>query len=156
MWKGGKVKDYTCKQCGVSFRRKQADVWGKNTFCSFSCRSIYTVSHNKTNGTDIERAMQRILVAANIRFEPQKAFTGIGVPDFYLPDCKLAIFCDGEYWHDYPHGKPRDWEQSQKLRAKGVHAVRIWGKDILELDVELSSNGDAAQTIDTAFSLLPS
>lgn len=78
--------------------------------------------------------MKNILIENNFRFKEQVVFPKICIADFFLPEYKLAIFCDGEYWHNYPIGKRRDKEQVEKLNKIGIKAIRLWGKQIKEKD----------------------
>jgi DNA mismatch endonuclease, patch repair protein len=68
-------------------------------------------------------------------------------PDIVLPERKLAIFCDGDYWHANPlwmkkRGntkltKPqeknikRDASQNKLLKENGWNILRLWESDIL-------------------------
>ena len=63
---------------------------------------------------------------------------------------KIAVFCDGEFWHDYnweerkkdfkshqefwipkiERNMERDREVNETLKAEGWTVIRFWGKDI--------------------------
>jgi DNA mismatch endonuclease Vsr len=67
-----------------------------------------------------------------------------GVPDFYFPLRRLAVFVDGCFWHGCPRcghipkanrsywsqklarNKRRDARVGRDLRANGIRVVRIW------------------------------
>lgn len=83
----------------------------------------------KNKETNIEVLFECELKRMNIKFEKQKRFK-LGIADFYLPEYNAFIFCDGDYWHDYPNGKPRDSKQIEYLEENGVNAYRFWGRDI--------------------------
>jgi DNA mismatch endonuclease, patch repair protein len=51
--------------------------------------------------TDPERALNLLLRSSRIRYHPNDARLP-GVPDFVLPDARLAIFVDGCFWHGCP------------------------------------------------------
>ncbi len=69
-----------------------------------------------------------------------------GSPDFALEAKKIAIFCDGDFWHGYNYArkKPlkkywrekiernmkRDRYVSRKLRREGWSVLRFWEHDI--------------------------
>lgn len=70
-----------------------------------------------------------------------------GNPDFILPHKKIAIFCDGDFWHGYKYHekkKPlkqywrkkievnmkRDQRVVRKLRNEGWSVLRFWEHDI--------------------------
>jgi len=70
-----------------------------------------------------------------------------GNPDFILEKEKIAIFCDGDFWHGYNYEKKkrpakqfwrdkieknmkRDRKISRKLRREGWSVIRFWEHDI--------------------------
>ncbi len=69
-----------------------------------------------------------------------------GNPDFVLKDKKIAIFCDGDFWHGYNYTEKkypkkfwrekiernmeRDKKISRKLRREGWSVLRFWEHDI--------------------------
>lgn len=77
-----------------------------------------------------------------------------GSPDIVLTKYKIAIFCDGEFFHgkdweilklrlekgknpDYwikkiERNRERDWENDKKLLFLGYTVIHFWGKDILK------------------------
>lgn len=59
---------------------------------------------NRSTGTSIELIFGRLLYAAGVRYRKNDRKV-CGSPDFTLPGLKIAIFCDGEFWHG------RDWER---------------------------------------------
>lgn len=63
----------------------------------------------------------------------QNPIRNICIADFFLPHHNIVIFCDGEYWHNYPIGKERYYIQKDKLESIGFVVYRIWGRDIKSL-----------------------
>ena len=62
---------------------------------------------NKSRGTKIELILAKMLWNAGVRY--RKNDKGVhGTPDFTLRGYKIAIFCDGEFWHG------KDWEQNKE------------------------------------------
>lgn len=59
---------------------------------------------NRSTGTSIEVIFGRLLYAAGVRYRKNDRKV-CGSPDFTLPGLKIAVFCDGEFWHG------RDWER---------------------------------------------
>ena len=59
---------------------------------------------NRSAGTSIEVIFGRLLYAAGVRYRKNDRKV-CGSPDFTLPGLKIAVFCDGEFWHG------RDWER---------------------------------------------
>lgn len=84
----------------------------------------------KTSNTNIEKAIKYVLETNQIRYLPQYKI-GPYSADFYLPDYKLVVECDGDYWHTKPriirHGIRRD----AFIRSKGYKIVHLLGSDIL-------------------------
>lgn len=59
---------------------------------------------NRSTCTSIEVIFGRLLYAAGVRYRKNDRKV-CGSPDFTIPGLKIAIFCDGEFWHG------RDWER---------------------------------------------
>ena len=58
---------------------------------------------NKSKGTKLELFFGKLLWNAGIRYRKNDKSV-IGKPDFVIRGAKIAIFCDGEFWHG------RNWE----------------------------------------------
>lgn len=58
----------------------------------------------------------------------------ICVPDFIIPKSKIAIFCDGEYWHNKEEAIKRDEQANHMLTNDGWTVLRFPGKEIKSLD----------------------
>ncbi len=92
-----------------------------------------------------------ILMAKSLRENGIKYRNGskiFGKPDFILFGYKVAIFCDGDFWHGYGgknnkiksntlfwHSKikrniERDSEVNDTLKQKGWHVFRFWEHEI--------------------------
>ena len=130
MWRGGKKK-IPCFSCGQITERAENTLKGRlHIFCSCRCRMLFYRKSQKTTRTDIEISMENILISLGIKYQSQKLIKRICIPDFYLPDYNIAIFCDGEHWHNFPLGKPRDLWQINELSKIGIRGIRFWGKQI--------------------------
>lgn len=104
----------------------------------------------KPSGTAIEERMREILAEIGLVFEEHPK--GIyGNPDFTIPSMKVAIFCDGDFWHGFEMGNNprldvknnrefwikkitanilRDKIVNERLMAEGWIVVRLWEHDI--------------------------
>lgn len=82
--------------------------------------------------TDIESIMQTALVARGIFFVSQYPIhRKYGyVADFYLPEDKIIIECDGEAWHKV--GNSHDQKRDAVLNKKGFKIFRFRGNEIKE------------------------
>lgn len=72
--------------------------------------------------TSIELKLQGELSSRGIDYT--KHIPVIGQPDIAFPDKKLAIFCNGDYWHNRPEVKERDLKVNEKLRNDGWLVLR--------------------------------
>lgn len=111
------------------------------------------MQHIKSKDTSIEIALRKALWKKGYRY--RKNFKGLpGKPDIAITKHKIAIFCDGEFFHgkDWEVKKPklmnsknsdywiskiernmeRDHENEQKLLFMGWTVIRFWGKEILK------------------------
>lgn len=107
----------------------------------------WIMSRIRSRNTSIDLAMKRLLSDAGARFVMYPKVDGN--PDFAIPSKKIAIFCDGDFWHgwNYRHGKKptrgywknkiegnmrRDRRVSQRLRYHGWSVMRFWEHDIMK------------------------
>jgi DNA mismatch endonuclease (patch repair protein) len=109
----------------------------------------YNMSRIKSKDTTIEIALRKALWHSGIRY--RKNYTKLpGKPDIAITKYKIAVFCDGEFWHG------KDWNSKQgqiqtnreywvpkierninrdnmtdkHLDNQGWIVLRFWGKDI--------------------------
>jgi len=75
--------------------------------------------------TSIELKIQQILKRNGYQFSTHVPLCGICVPDIVFEFEKIAIFCDGDYWHNYPDGNDRDHEQDRILKENGWKVIRF-------------------------------
>jgi DNA mismatch endonuclease Vsr len=104
---------------------------------------------NKSKGTDLELFFAKLLYSAGVRY--RKNDPGVkGKPDFTLRGVKLAIFCDGDFWHgkdwnlhknDHKSNQEfwiekieanirRDLQVNECLENQGWKVLRFWETDI--------------------------
>ena len=107
------------------------------------------MSANKGKGTKLELLFGKLLWNAGVRYRKNDK-TVFGKPDFVIRKMKIAIFCDGEFWHgrnweerkndhksncDFWHSKierniKRDKEVNDQLNAEGWTVFRFWETEI--------------------------
>ena len=110
-----------------------------------------TMSRIKSKDTSIELALRKALWGAGIRYRKNYAKLP-GTPDIAITKYKIAIFCDGEFWHgkdweskrgniqsnhDYWIEKierniGRDIEVNRVICGNGWTVIRFWGNEILD------------------------
>lgn len=105
----------------------------------------WIMSRIRGTNTKIDLKMEELLADMGYNFEMYPKM--FGNPDFILKRKKIAIYCDGDFWHGYKYyekKKPstkfwqekieknmtRDKKYSQKLRRQGWSVLRFWEHDI--------------------------
>ncbi len=105
----------------------------------------WIMSRIRGSNTKIDLKMKKLLSENKYKFEMYPKM--YGNPDFILKRKKIAIFCDGDFWHGYRYHekkKPtqkywkdklegnmrRDQRYSRKLRRDGWSVLRLWEHDI--------------------------
>jgi len=107
------------------------------------------MSHIRSKDTKAEIKLRKALWHRGIRY--RKNYTALpGKPDIVLTKYKIAIFCDGDFWHGKGLIHPgeqvgtnrefwmkklgrnieRDKEVNDHLLAKGWLVLRFWESDI--------------------------
>ncbi len=109
----------------------------------------YNMSRIRSNNTKIEVRLRKALWHLGIRYRINYSALP-GKPDIAITKYKIAIFCDGEFWHgkDWKIKKQRinsnrdywlpkieknilrDSDVDKKLFALGWRVLRFWGTDI--------------------------
>ena len=104
---------------------------------------------NKGKGTKLELVFGKFLWNAGIRYRKNDKSV-FGKPDFVIRGSKIAIFCDGEFWHgrnwnirkndhksncEFWHSKierniERDKEVNEELHKQGWKVFRFWETEI--------------------------
>lgn len=89
--------------------------------------------------TGAERAGYALLDRLGVDYERQASFRGKFTPDAMIPDAKVVVQFDGDYWHDRAgtSTEPRivkrvnlDRSQDAYARACGWQVVRLWESDL--------------------------
>lgn len=107
------------------------------------------MSANKGKGTKLELLLGKLLWNAGVRYRKNDKSV-FGKPDFTIRNMKIAIFCDGEFWHgrnweirkndhksncNFWYAKigkniERDKEVNEQLEAQGWKVLRFWETEI--------------------------
>ena len=105
----------------------------------------WVMSRIRGTNTKIDLKMNEMLGNSRHKYEMYPKM--FGKPDFAIPTKKIAIFCDGDFWHGYRYYKKkrlakkfwrdkiernmkRDIVVSRKLRRDGWPVLRCWEHDI--------------------------
>lgn len=101
----------------------------------------------KNKNTNIELVLRKELFKKGYRFRVKNSV--FGKPDIIFPTKKIAIFCDGDFWHGKNYKKEaknyktfwkvkistnmeRDKKVNKKLKKKGWVILRFWKTEILK------------------------
>ena len=109
----------------------------------------YTMSRIRGKGTSIERMLSHALWHRGLRFRKNSRYV-YGHPDISVKKYRIAIFCDGDFWHGYDwenrqadiksnrdywipkieRNIAKDTEVNHALEAMGWTVIRIWEHEI--------------------------
>ncbi len=101
----------------------------------------------RNKNTNIELLLRKELSKKGYRFRLKNSI--YGKPDIVFVSKKIAIFCDGDFWHGKNYSKEksnyknfwvekiktniqRDRKVNKKLKIEGWTALRFWKTDILK------------------------
>jgi len=113
-------------------------------------RVSQTMQKVRSSATSIENLLEDELKKSGLNFSrPEQLIENIeGNPDFVIPRYRIAIFCDGDFWHGYQFDKTkiksnnefwsakierntlRDKEVNYGLQEKEWKIFRFWEHDI--------------------------
>ncbi|KKR10229.1 MAG: hypothetical protein UT38_C0014G0003 [Microgenomates group bacterium GW2011_GWA2_39_19] len=113
-----------CRNCKKEFKLPRSDVnRGRGSFCTWECYKHFD------GETYIEKTVRLELEKIKIPFIQEAKFARFHA-DFYLPDKKTIIECDGEYWHAQEKIKKRDLRKEEFLKDQGYKIIRFSGQEI--------------------------
>lgn len=110
------------------------------------------MSSIKSRDSQIEKLVEKALINSGLNFtKPEYVLESIpGNPDFVIPRQKVAVFCDGNFWHGYKFDElkfasnsqfwlakiqkniNRDNEVNKQLANQGWKVFRFWEHEIKE------------------------
>jgi len=140
-----------CIVCGKQFLATPGAVKkGGGIVCSRKCQGVRAAKLTPKRDTAIEKAIEAVLRSRGVEYQKQVALCGVTLADFYLPQYRVVIFCDGEYWHQFPKRQRQDAIQNEVLGVKKYHVYRF-----TEQAIERSPEAcvDTITELDTAPSL---
>lgn len=108
----------------------------------------YKAMHNNVQrDTSFELLLRKALWSRGVRYR-KNVTSVLGKPDICIKKYKIAIFCDGDFWHGKNYNKEdfhinqefwdnkirnnmeRDLEYTIRLRDMGWRVLRFWESDI--------------------------
>lgn len=118
----------TCNKCVDKNYITDPEIHrGRLKYNSELCTRLLPVGH-KNEGTTLELFVRNILDKHNITYEnnsynliPPKSI------DIYIPGKRIAIECNGTYWHSTTFKKPKDhYEKYKRCAAQNIQLITIW------------------------------
>jgi DNA mismatch endonuclease, patch repair protein len=82
---------------------------------STSAAASRTMAANRSRGTKCEALLCAELRRMQLRFQTNVAALP-GKPDIVFPRLRVAVFCDGDFWHG------RRWRARKEMLARGSNA----------------------------------
>lgn len=86
--------------------------------------------NNKFKDTPIERVFESELLNRKIPFRKQVSLFDLTIVDFLIPR-NVVVYCDGEFWHNFPRRRKLDIKQTEFLKSKGYSVYRFTGTEIM-------------------------
>lgn len=88
---------------------------------------------DKFKETSIEIAIEDKLKKAELNYQKQFHIKEVGIVDFFLPDYKIIIECDGDYFHNLPGAQQKDSNRDfMATFGDRYKVVRFWEHEINE------------------------
>lgn len=153
-WQGRNKTIHRCKVCGGEFRWSPSRTASGNynvTYCSQVCRNadperralllVMNAQQQQLSPNRVERMGYGLLDQLGLPYERQVLFGGKFCVDATIPDARLVVQFDGDYWHDRKgtsiEARIRrrvalDHSQDAYIHACGWRVVRLWGSDLEE------------------------
>lgn len=120
-----------CIVCDTPFLATPAAIKkGGGVVCGRRCNGIRAAKLTPKRETSIEKAIAKALDTRSILYEKQSPMLGVSLVDLYIPEYKVVIFCDGEYWHSFAKRKAQDAHQTKVLIEHGYSVYRFTEDEI--------------------------
>lgn len=102
------------------------------------CSKLLPIKFGVNSGTSQEVHIRQLLDKYNINYiSNTKKILGKEELDIYIPDYKVAIECNGIYWHSTKH-KVMNYHVNKmlKCRERGIQLINIWQDwDVNKIDI---------------------
>jgi len=134
--KGAKGKPKSDKHKKILSKLKKGVKRSKETIGKIKLKRA---KQKNTWTSSIEFKIRDFLETLDIEYIPHKLVSSIDHKyqcDIYIPRYNLIIECDGDYWHNYPHGNKIDKIRTVELESIGYIVLRIWECEIRSMTLE--------------------
>lgn len=154
-YQGRRKLEFVCEECGRIFKwsPSRARVPHRIRFCSVECRNKswerdgwkklreMNAIQQTHNPTKLELLGYSLLDKLGIDYIKQFEVKDKFLVDAFIPEYKIVIQFDGDYWHGNPRKYPvlterqkkqvkRDRAQDAYLISCGYRVIRIWESDL--------------------------
>lgn len=115
----------------------------------------------RNKNTDIELIVRKELFRRGYRFRVITAL--YGRPDIMFPKQKIAIFCDGDFWHGRNRKEIKNYKKfwrekittnikrdklvNKRLKKEGWTVIRLWKTEILKDPVKSADKIEKLLTV---------
>ena len=133
-WAGGK-QAHDCIVCGKTSEysphiHRKIVAGNYSPCCSNQCSTAVSRRSQEWLRTSIEVEMADELTRRGVEFIEQYNLADKFILDFLLPEHRIVIECDGDYWHRRPDVVARDKRKNAYIGACGFPLFRFWECDI--------------------------
>lgn len=100
---------------------------------------LVAINQKKTVDPSTEKKIRALLDELKIEYKKHYFIDNIIHKyqcDIFLPSFKTIIECDGDYFHNYPLGKPIDKIRTDELIEAGYRVIRLWENEIKDITKE--------------------
>lgn len=126
-WRGKKRLDHsTLMKKRNPFKGKKHSKEAKDKMSKWRVNNPVKVFKD----TSIELAVEAELKKRNVNYQKQVPLCGVARVDFYLPEYRIVVQADGDYWHNRTEVKERDRKQDAVLNFSGFNVYRFWEHEI--------------------------
>lgn len=120
---------HICQLCGNEYEICPSPTRSPTKYCSRKCHNIGNYLSMPKQRTGIEMEIADILKELDISFEEQKLLEALTIADFFV-EPKIAIYADGDYWHNKKNVRQRDGYINKVLMSQGYTVLRYRGSEI--------------------------
>lgn len=131
-----KCKDSSCKMCNEKYFSIMPSMYYDRTKNKTTLCTKQNPPHS--NQSSLEKYIKDILNEYNIIFiERDRSILNNHELDIFIPSKKIAIECNGCYWHS-SNNKPNHYHEEKylKCKEKGIQLISIW-EDWVRLHPEI-------------------
>ena|SRR5579872_3446898 len=116
---------------GIRGKMKHTDDWKKERSRAMIGNTAWKNARGRKKfDTKPERMLEWAIKNMGWNYEKQTHLCGITFADFYLPEYKIVIYADGDYWHSRPQAIFRDTRNNRILKKNGFKVYRFLASEI--------------------------